>query len=931
MNRIEVISKESDARDKSVEESLSFLKVKTVRVADVYYVKGSAENSEELFCSKLTHEFSKPGLAEGRWLIETRYREAVADPAEESIKKALQDLGNEVDGVRTGKKYYIEADLDQEKVKKACEALSNSLIEECFSGFGKLEVPFPVFAKGCPVKKVSETAMLNADDEMLGRVSRERGFALSLEEMKAVQKYFVKQNRNPSDAEMETLAQTWSEHCKHKTFNSRIKFKNNGREEFFDNLFRETIVSATEKISAKKDWLVSVFKDNAGIISFDDEFDFAFKVETHNHPSALDPYAGASTGIGGVIRDVLGAGLGAKPVFNTDVFCLPPMNAETFSSASLEPRRLFKGVVSGVRDYGNRMGIPTLNGAVVFHERYSGLPLVYCGTGGILPKGMAQKQARPDELIVLAGGLTGRDGIKGATFSSGILESSSSSSAVQIGNPIEEKKLLDCLLQARDRKLYSCITDCGAGGLSSAVGEMGAEIGAEVSLEKVPLKHAGMLPWEIWMSESQERMVFSVPEKNFQEFKEIFESEDVSVSEIGRFSDSGKLKVKFEDQAVADLNMEFLHKGLPRIVREAEWADKDLAEPDIEEKESYDDDLVKILSQPTVASKEEVIRRYDYEVQGNTVGKPLTGADNDGPSDAAVIRPGSGKKNLIIANGINPRYGLISSYWMAASVIDEALRNVVASGGNLDRTALLDNFCWGSTSDKEKLGSFVMASKACRDIAVGFETPFISGKDSLHNEFDSGGRTFSIPDTLLISAVSVSEGKFMSMDLKEEGSSIYILGKTYDELGGSFFYEVNGELGCNVPKVRTDEAKRNMMSLGDSVRQELVLSCHDCSEGGLAVAAAEMAFAGGIGMRIDLSKVPSEAGKDYKTLFSESNSRFLVEVSKDKEDFFESVTGGVKIGETCSEKKLTVFKGGKNLIDSDIGHLKKVWKSVIKW
>ena len=931
MNRIEVVSKEVDARDKSVEEHLDSFPIERVKVADVYYVKGSVENSENLFSDNLAQKLSDGSLRRGKWIFEIRYKEGVTDPAEESIKRALEDLGNKVDGVRTGKRYYVKGELSRDQVKKIRETLANGIIEECFSGFEELEVPFPVFEKGGPVKEFSYVALLDAGDEELRFISKERMLALSLDEMKTIQKHFRGKNRDPSDAEMETFAQTWSEHCKHKTFNSQIKFRNNGREEFFENLFKETIVAATQEVSSKKDWLVSVFKDNAGIISFDKNFDFAFKVETHNHPSALDPYAGASTGVGGVIRDILGAGLGAKPIFNTDVFCLPPMDCKTFPRASLDPKRLFRGVVSGVRDYGNRMGIPTANGSIVFHEGYSGLPLVYCGTGGILPKGMSEKEARSEDLIFLVGGWTGRDGLKGATFSSGTLEDSSSSSAVQIGNPIEEKKLLDCLIKARDQRLYSCITDCGAGGLSSAIGEMGKETGVEVNLERVPLKHAGMRPWEIWMSESQERMIVSVPEKNFEDFKKVFESEDVPVAAIGKFTDTGKLLVKFENETIVDLEMDFLHEGLPKTCREAEWTDKSLKEPEIDEKESYDEDLIKILSQPTVASKEEVVRRYDYEVQGNTIGKPLTGIENDGPSDAAVIRPEFGKKNLVISNGINPRYGLISSYWMAASVIDEALRNIVASGGEFRKTALLDNFCWGSTSDKRKLGSLVMASKACRDFAIGFEAPFISGKDSLHNEFDSDGKVFSIPDTLLISAASVSEGPVMSMDLKKEGSSFYVLGKTYDELGGGFFYDVRGELGSNVPKVRIEEAKKSMESLSRAIREGLVLSCHDCSEGGLAVAAAEMAFAGHVGLRIDLPKIPSDADKDYKILFSESNSRFLVEVEKKNEEHFEEMTGAAKIGETCSGKKLTFFKESRDVINSDLEKLKKSWKSAIKW
>ena len=391
------------------------------------------------------------------------------------------------------------------------------MVEDCFFGFESAQAPQPRTEKGVSKKEINEIPLLSASEEKLNGISRQESLALSADEMKTIQEQFRKKKRNPTDGEMQTIAQTWSEHCKHKTFNSKIDFDNNGQTETFQNLFKETIVAATNEIAKTKKWLVSVFKDNAGIISFDEKYDFAFKVETHNHPSALDPYGGASTGIGGVIRDVLGAGLGAKPIFNTDVFCLAPSNySKPIPEGIIHPKKTFKGVVSGVRDYGNRMGIPTINGAIIYHDDYLGAPLVYCGTGGILPKNAHEKKAEPEELIIVLGGKTGRDGIQGATFSSGTIDKNSPSSAVQIGNPIEEKKIADALLQARDKNLYTCITDCGAGGFSSAIGEMTAQTGAEVNLEKVPLKHSEMQPWEIWMSESQERMIATVQEKNLE-------------------------------------------------------------------------------------------------------------------------------------------------------------------------------------------------------------------------------------------------------------------------------------------------------------------------------------------------------------------------------------------------------------------------------
>ena len=933
MNQIEVAPIHPDARDRAAKESMENPGIESVKVTDVYYIEGDVSGARSLFYDELTQKIPGPETGKGAWVVESRYKDAVSDPAEDSIRKALESLGGKADSVRTARRYYVRGRIGRQEIEEVCKKLANGIVEDCFFGFEKAGAPEPKPLQGSPSGEIREISVLNSEDSELESISREGMLALSLEEMKAIKKHFMEKGRNPTDGEMETVAQTWSEHCKHKTLNSRIEFDNNGKTENFENLFKETIVAATQEIAPEKDWLVSIFKDNAGIISFDEKYDFAFKVETHNHPSALDPYGGASTGIGGVIRDIMGAGLGAKPIFNTDVFCFAPEDyGKKIPGGIIHPKRVFRGVVSGVRDYGNRMGIPTVNGAIVYHEDYLGAPLVYCGTGGILPKGMDRKKAHPGDLIVSVGGKTGRDGLRGATFSSAVLNENSPSSAVQIGNPIEEKKVLDALLQARDRKLYTCITDCGAGGFSSAIGEMAQETGAEVNLEKVPIKHAGMMPWEIWMSESQERMIISVPEKNLAEVQEIFKGEDVAASVIGRFTSDKKLTVKFEESVLVDMDMEFLHGGMPAPSRKAAWRDFDLKEPELQEKENYNEELKKILAHPSIASKEEVIRRYDHEVQGGTIVKPLVGTQNDGPADAAVIRPEFGDSAIVVSNGINPRYGFISSYWMAASAIDEALRNSVASGGDPDRTALLDNFCWGSTESEEKMGSLVMAAKACRDVATGFGTPFISGKDSLHNEFRSGDRIISIPDTLLISAASVIKKRdAVTMDLKEEGSSLYILGQTRDELGGSYFYELHGEIGKNVPRVNAAEARKSMKNLTKAMRSGLVLSCHDCSEGGMAVAAAEMAFSGGVGLNIDAGRVPGSADRNYKILFSESNSRFLIEVRKESEKEFEKITGAAKIGETVADEILTISGDGRNLIEAGLKDLKEAWKGTVRW
>ena len=564
--------------------------------------------------------------------------------------------------------------------------------------------------------------------------------------MQTIQNYFLDLGRDPTNAELESIAQTWSEHCSHKTLAGRIAYRDENGEQRFENMLKETIFAATRQIRrdlGEDDWCVSVFEDNAGIVRFDDEHNIVFKVETHNHPSALEPYGGANTGIGGVIRDPMGTGLGAKPICNTDVFCFAPPDIATsdLPPGVLHPRRVMKGVVSGVRDYGNRMGIPTVNGAIYFDERYLGNPLVYCGNVGLIPRDKSRKEVKPGDWIVSVGGRTGRDGIHGATFSSAELTSESESlsgGAVQIGNAITEKMVLDVIMQARDRGLYSSVTDCGAGGFSSAVGEMGEKTGAEVWLDRAPLKYDGLSYTEIWISEAQERMVLSVPPESWDEFESLCRSEGVEASIIGKFVQTGRLLLKYNDNVVADLPMELLHDGRPPIVRDAVYEAPPTSPLELPAPGSLDlnGTLRKILGSLNVASKEWVIRQYDHEVQGGSVIKPLVGVENDGPGDAAVVRPVlNSYRGIAVSCGMNPHYGDFDTYHMAASAIDEAIRNCIAVGADPSRIAILDNFCWGYTDRPETLGSLVRAALACRDLAIAFGTPFISGKDSLNNEF----------------------------------------------------------------------------------------------------------------------------------------------------------------------------------------------------
>ena len=682
------------------------------------------------------------------------------------------------------------------------------------------------------------------------------------------------------------------------------------------------------------------------MIDFDGKWALCFKVETHNHPSAVEPYGGAATGLGGVVRDPLGTGLGAKPIANTDVFCFgpPDLPYEKLPKGVLHPRRIFKGVRAGVADYGNRLGIPTLNGAIVFDERYTANPLVYCGTLGLMPEEMGRlRKQKPGDLVVVVGGKTGRDGIHGVTFASEKLTEESSAvsySSVQIGNAIVEKKVIDVLLQARDRGLYRRITDVGGGGLSSAVGEMGADTGVRVDLDKVPLKYAGLSYSEIWVSESQERMILAVPPEHIEELLSLFAGEDVEASVIGEFTSDKRLQLFYKGKLVGDLTMKFLHEGLPQLSRKAVLQPSQFTEPDFACPKDLGEDMKAILGSWNVCSKEWVIRQYDHEVQGGSVLKSMVGKNNDGPGDAAIIRPLlDSEMGAIISNGINPRYGEIDPYWMAASAIDEALRQIVAVGGNLDKVALLDNFCWGNPERPEILGALLWAAQACHDMSIDFGTPFISGKDSLYNEFEHEGKLVSIPHTLLISAIGVMADTRLavSMDFKRAGDLVYIVGLTQNELGGSAYFGTRNFIGNKVPRVDAKSARELMSSLSKATGKRLVRACHDCSEGGIGVALAEMAFAGGLGVTIDLKKVPlgESIERDDFILFSESNSRFLVEVSPGNKDEFEKVMKGTSfaaIGGVTGIEVVEVYgvKGSK-IVDASLAELKEAWQKPLRW
>jgi len=956
--RIEVFNRPgfSDVHGKSVLEDIRELgisSVEAVQSATVFLIEADFEKdfaqrlAKELLTDPVCEEYyigrSGPpaGLAKAT-LIEVHLKSGVTDPVAESVMAAVADMGVKANNVRTARKYVMLGEITQSQTDTiAKKILANDCIEDCVIG-NEAEPPSPHLK---PYElQIVHWPIRDLDEDGLVALSKEKDLFLNLVEMQTIQKYYQQLAKEPTDVELEAIAQTWSEHCVHKTLKSSVDMSIDGEQVHFDNLLKDTVFKATKQLNKK--WCISVFVDNSGVVEFDEDSAICFKVETHNHPSALDPYGGSATGIGGVIRDPMATGLGARPIANTDIFCFaePDMKLEDVPKGVLHPKRIMKGVVAGVRDYGNRMGIPTVNGALYFDSRYLANPLVYCGNIGLIDKNKCFDNPQAGNLVVVVGGRTGRDGIHGATFSSGQMTHEYEtifSHAVQIGNPITEKKVLDVLLQANERGLYEAVADCGAGGLSGAVGEMGKELGVEVNLEKVPLKYAGLHYTEIWISEAQERMVVAVKPENLKAITKIFDDENVESTVIGRFTGDRKLTLRYNGREVAKLDMEFWHEGVPKYSRKAVWKTPALTEPSMPEKDNYNEELLQILSSYNVASKEWVIRQYDHEVQGGSVIKPLTGVNNEGPSDAAVIQPKfNSDRGLAISCGMNPMYGDIDPYWMALAGIDEAIRNLICVGGRIDRIALLDNFCWGDCTKPETLGPLVRAAQACYDGAMAFKAPFISGKDSLNNEFVcEDGTQISIPSTLLISAISIVDdiNKCVTMDAKKASNLLFIVGETKNELGGSHYYKINGHIGANVPKLDLKKAPKIAKKISAAIAKGLVVSCHDCSEGGLAVALAEMAFAGGLGIEADLRGLPKskDCSRADAQLFSESNSRYIIEVEPENYDTFAKLMLNLpfgQIGKVTEEKTLIIkAEDGKTVVESDLDSLKKAWQKPFDW
>lgn len=954
------------------------ISVRSVRIADEYLIDRYLTQEqleflvEEVFRDPVIQDavIDAPLDIPFDWLIEVGFRPGVTDnlarTAREAVERTLATKFDADQGIYTRKLYFIQGDISRDQAETiAKDLLANDLIQtrRVFSPADDRSVVRVPKVSGETVAEIKYFDLEVSDEELL-RLSKEGLLALNLEEMHAIRDFF----RNPdfraerariglepkiTDCELEALAQTWSEHCKHKIFNALIQYEEEGRTEVVDSLFRTYIQASTERIRKElgaRDFCLSVFKDNAGVIRFDEDWSLAFKVETHNSPSALDPYGGALTGIVGVNRDPFGTGLGCQLIFNTDVFCFaPPDFSGTLPPRLLHPRRVFEGVREGVEHGGNKSGIPTINGAVVFDERYLGKPLVYCGTAGVMPamlhgRPSHQKQARPGDRIVMVGGRIGKDGIHGATFSSEELHEGSPVTAVQIGDPITQKRMTDFLLAARDRGLYTSITDNGAGGLSCSVGEMACESGgARLQLDRAPLKYPGLQPWEVLLSEAQERMTVAVPPDRIEEFLTLAAEMDTEATDLGEFTDDGFFTVLWEQNVALHLPLDFLHNGVPRMRLKAVWKQPVHPEPSIEPAQDLSETLKTLLGRWNICSKERLIRQYDHEVQGGSVIKPLIGVDTDGPADAAVIRPILDRfRGVAVGCGIVPRYSDIDTYWMMAACIDEAVRNIVSVGANPDEMAGLDNFCWcdpvqsEKTPDGEyKLAQLVRANRALYDVTTMYRIPCISGKDSMKNDYHIGDAKISIPPTVLFSAIGIVPDvrRCVTSDFKRANDVVYVLGVTRDETGGSEYFASLGFVGNRVPKLHDPASAIGMYrALHAAMQAGIVASCHDLSDGGLGVALAESAFAGGLGAVVDLSLLVKEGvERDDVALFSESLSRFLVSVRPEDQRRFEAMLAGfpcARIGSVTAAPRL-IIRGlqGTTVVDADIRELKAAWQA----
>ncbi|MCE9541301.1 phosphoribosylformylglycinamidine synthase subunit PurL [Candidatus Kaiserbacteria bacterium] len=974
--RITVFSTVDDARAKGFLRTLTGLFPKTkltgVHIAAAYTVdaKLSAANlktAAKHFTNPTTEAYAlgtipvPPGAA---FTVEIGFLPGVTDnvgrTAQETIEDATGYVFKEGEAVYSSLVLFFSGALSQKEAEAMSQELFNPLIERATVVPARTGIPVTVPKVRLHEEQRADEVNLDISDEALTAIGKSgiadkdgtrRGpLALSLESMKVIQKYFRGLGRNPRDIEIESLAQTWSEHCKHTIFADPL-------DEVREGIYRKYIKGATEKIrkqKGKKDFCVSVFKDNSGGIAFDEQYLVTHKVETHNSPSALDPFGGAITGIVGVNRDCLGFGMGAKPIANVYGFCVadPVDTTKLYRDKQkqqplLPSRRILEGVVKGINHGGNQSGIPTPLGFVAVDSRYRGKPLVFAGTVGLIPRALKgrklyTKKAQAGDYVVMAGGRVGLDGIHGATFSSESLSSGSPATAVQIGDPITQKKMSDAIVrEARDSGLYSSITDNGAGGISCSVAEMAKECGGcIVDIEKVPLKYPGLSPWQIWISESQERMTLAVPKKNWKTLKKIFDRHDVEATVIGTFTDSDRCVVRYKGRKIMDIDMDFLHDGRPVGVQKSRKPVRSHTEPTkASRSKPLGAVLHELLARPNIASTSFISSQYDHEVQGSSVTKPLQGRGRVGV-DAGVIQPVHGsQKGVVLSHGFAPWYSDVDTYAMAACSIDTAVRNAVCAGASLEYLAILDNFCWSSSNTPERLYELKRAAEAVYDTAVAYGTPYISGKDSMFNDFrgyTAKGEAIHIaaPPTLLISAIGVVDDASVAqtVDFKMPGDRIYLLGDTDDELGASEYFSLLSGVGRAVPQVHAKKNARLYTALARAIRAGHPASVTPVGRGGVAAALAKSAIGGQLGARVNLRKIPGKAKSADSILFSESQGRVLATVRPGEEQKFERLFKGLSftcIGDVTDTGTLRVDVPGER-IDEPVARLTESHRSTFK-
>ncbi|HUW65913.1 MAG TPA: AIR synthase-related protein [Spirochaetia bacterium] len=915
-----------------IRHALHIASVERVRTARVYRFEGISPEGAETLTRQLLAEqvfqicsVNGPVLSGADKYLEVAYKPGVMNPEAASLLKAARDLGIEglvaADSSREYAFYGSSIGVD-DLAAITGRLLVNATVEQVVSAPPRTLLIEGVSASThtYPIRTMDDAALLD--------LSREKLF-LNLAEMQAIKEYFTTLGRDPTDCEVEVIAQTWSEHCGHKTFKARIVVDGVEKKPLYERLKQATRQAAHPLV-------LSAFVDNAGVLAFYEGQAILGKVETHNSPSAIEPYGGAMTGSGGVFRDIMGTGRGAKVVASTDMFCFaPPDIAEaSVPSGCLHPHYLLRRVVAGVRDYGNRMGIPTTNGSVHFHADFRAKPTVIVGAYGLMPASLSGKgEARPGDLGVVVGGRTGRDGIHGATFSSGAMTDRTvavNASAVQIGHAIEEKRVSDALLVARDAGMIRALTDCGAGGFGSALGEMGAEVGVEVFLAQVPLKYSGLAPWEIFESESQERMVLAVDPADWDKLQELCRRFNVEATVIARFTGDGRLKVSYAGEMVCDLDMGFVHDGLPESVLEATWQNPSLTEPDLPPPTDWAAVYRRVMGHLNVCSKEPIVRRYDHGVQGAAAIYPYGGVEGDGPNDAAlcVLLPGR-PYAMVVSHGLNPVLNNIDPYQGALWAATEAVANAVAVGADFRELALIDNFIWPAPT-AQLLGSLDRAVDALVDFVAATGMPFISGKDSLSSTFRGRGQTIEIPPVVCISCFGrvADVSRTVSADFKRAGSEIWLVGRRdTSRMAGSVYYDLHGVLGRNLPVIDPAQLPAVFGTLHRAIDTGAVLACHDIAEGGLAAALAEMGLGGGLGARVEM---PSGDRPEW-FLFNETPGCFLVELAPgtDGVALFAGIPA-VRVGNTTIKETVEAGFRGAVLFELALDDLRQAYQKPMR-